>query len=190
MNKLLTITLAVMVLSCVSAFAQVADSLVQMPVTPEHGFLERLSGRWNTLVRWWPAAADTHVVEATGRSQTRMTLDGRLLVQTDSTALLGKQFGSMAMLAYDQLKHKFVMTWADNRVTGLLNLTGTLSDSGNVLTMTGDKDQPTGGKSRMKYVYRTFNGNYRVLEIWDARLTGNKADKERELMEIIYTRGR
>jgi len=171
---------------CVPAMAQIVDSLGNTVITPELGFLERLSGRWNTSVRMWPLASDTTGQKAIGGSETHTTLEGRYLIQRDSTFILNRHYGDQAWLGFDYLKHKYVMVWATNRSSNLLFLTGTVNDSGNVLTMQGDREEAKGGKTKVKFVYRTFNGNYRVMEMWESHGLG----KERRVMEILYTRGK
>lgn len=184
MKRTLFAALVFMAVCSVSGYAQTADSLGHTRIAPEHGLLERLSGRWNTTVRLWPSASDTHAVESIGKSESHMTLEGRFLIGQDSAHLQDKRYGDMAVMGFDNLKHRYVMTWADSRSTGLLNLSGTANDSGNVLTLQGDKDLPKGGKSKVKFVLRSFNGNFRALEIWETRSAG----KERKVMEIVYTR--
>jgi len=186
MNRHLILALVLTLALCIPLCAQVADSLAYGKVAPEHGFLERLSGRWNTSVRLWPSAADTHAVAASGRSVTHMALGGRYLVEEDTMSVPDKSYLTLAILGFDNLKHKYVETWMDNRSTGLLELTGAVNDSGDVLTMQGERMDPKGGKSKMSFIYHSLNGNFRTLEIWETRGTG----KPRRTLELVYTRAK
>ncbi|HEY3295046.1 MAG TPA: DUF1579 family protein [bacterium] len=184
MKRLLLVALGVMLAGGV--FAQTADSLAHQKIAPEHGFLERLSGRWNTTVMWWPSAKDTQAVKVVGKSETHMILDGRFLLEQDSTRLSEKSYYTYGLMGYDNLKKKYVLSWADNVATGLLNLNGAVNDSGNVLTFEGERAEPKGPKSTVKFVLRSLSGNYRQLEIWEGRAGG----KSRKTMEIQYARGK
>jgi len=170
---------------CTWVFAQETPALKLSDIAPEHGFLERMSGRWNTTLRFWTSEKDTAALQLNGKSVCLMDLDGRLLIEQDSTRIQSRIYRSFALLTFDAGRHQYVETWVDKTNPGMLMLTGALNDSGNVLTLRGERENPKSAKTSVELIYRFFNGNYRMLQMWETPQSG----KKRETMEITYTRG-
>jgi hypothetical protein len=185
MKTILILVLALTLAGALNAIAQTTDSLALAQIKPEHGVLERLAGRWNTTIRVWPSEADSAGLTMRGRSETHMMLDGRFLIQQDSTRILNRLYNDFGVLGYDHLKGAYTMVWMDIQGTDMVNLSGAVNDSGNVLTMQGERVRGKNGGSELKLVYRSFDGNNRQLEFWEEKTAG----KMRRTMQIVYKRG-
>jgi hypothetical protein len=147
--------------------------------------IDRLSGRWATIVRSWPTPGDTTSVAVLGGSTSFAIHDGRYLLMNDTCGLGPKRYADTGILAFDVRRFKYEMSWVDNQSTDLLYLVGMVNDSGNVLTLTGDRRDTGGAKvETVKIIMRSFDGNNRQLEIWQQKGSA----KFVKVREIRYAR--
>jgi hypothetical protein len=185
MKQMLSIVSVLAVACCLSVLAQETPVLKLSEIAPQNIYLERTSGHWNTTVRIWTSEKDTAAVESKGRCDAYMRLGGRVQMQRDSTRIGSKVYEDLALLSYDPEKHQFVVAWTDAINPGMLMLTGTLNDSGNILTLHGERENAKGAKTNVEMIYSMTDGSHMTLEIWETPASG----KKRMTMEIIYRRG-
>lgn len=152
-----------------------------------HEYLARQVGKWTTRTRIWMEGPQSEPSESTGTSVRRMILDGRFLVDETDGTMLGQTHQGFGLTGYDNFKQRFVATWADNMGTALLTMSGTLDESGKVLTYYGQMDEPmTGEHDKMvRYVHREIDDDQHVFEIYDLA-----QGEDAKVVEVTYTRAK
>ena len=201
MNRLAV--LAVAAALCVPAFAdhhdkgheghgamdeQMKKAMELSKPGPGHERLEPLVGKWKMESRGWMKPGDKPM-ESKGTSTFEWVLDGRFLRQEAEGDWQGQKFAGVGHLGYDNVKKRYVQTWMDNMMTGIMKSDGRYDEKTNAVKdegefscpMTGEKDRwyrgewtlPKAGGDTMTYVmYQKDHG------------------KEFKSMEIVYTRSK
>lgn len=127
-----------------------------------HELLKKYMGDWNVEVKsWMKPGAEPMISQATQKNE--LILNGRYLKGTFKGMMMGQTYEGIELIGYDQFKEKYVTVWIDNMSTGFFLSSGTLDESGKVLTETGQMPDPmTGGMQKVKNV-TTFleDGKYR-----------------------------
>jgi hypothetical protein len=94
-------------------------------------------------------------------------------------------YRDLSLFGFDNRRGKYTMAWSDLESTDIVALTGMVNDSGNVVTLTGERRDAAGAKvETLKVVLRTFDGNYRSMEVWRQRGSA----KPVKVREILYGR--
>ncbi|MEE8170154.1 MAG: DUF1579 domain-containing protein [Phycisphaerae bacterium] len=159
-----------------------------------HKFLQGMAGTWDAKAKMWMGGPGTPATESTGRQITKSVLGGRFILDTyvgefkmpgPDGEMQTMPFEGIGITGYDNFRNMFVATWADNMGTPLHVMKGNLDQSGKVLTMYGEMDEPslkiTG--RLVKYVTRIINDDKYVFEMFDLH-----AGDGYKVMEITYTR--
>lgn len=170
------------------------DAFMKLAQPGEHHkmMMEHMVGEWTTVNKHY-AMPDTPPSESTGTATNKAILGGRYVVgeHKSKMSMPGPdgapsefQFEGMGMTGYDNVKQKFVQTWADNMGTGILTAEGTYDPSTKTLTFTGEFEMMPGSKVKFREVIRIIDKNKHIFEWYDDMMGG----KEAKRMEIAYTR--
>ncbi|NIO85798.1 MAG: DUF1579 domain-containing protein [Candidatus Aminicenantes bacterium] len=149
-----------------------------------HQFLAKQEGEWEMASKVWmqPGAPPA---ESTGKAHGKMILGGRYLQLHHHGTMMGLPFEGVAIVAYDNHLKKFISIWIDNMGTGVSQSTGTLDDTGKVLTEQGEMyDAMSGHNLKMKTVTTQFSNDKFTMVMYHAMADG----KEFKSMEMVYTR--
>lgn len=150
----------------------------------EHEALAKAVGSWTTKTKSWmePGAPPE---ETDGTSEMKMILGGRYLEQTFEGTMMGKPFSGLGYTAYDNYKKKYVLTWMDSAMTGILKMEGTYDKTGKVLTSWGLMDDPILKKAvTIKSVMRHVDDDTTKFEMYMPAANG----KIFKSLEMTYTR--
>jgi hypothetical protein len=147
-----------------------------------HIKLDPLVGKWNYRQTLW-MGPDSPPTENSGTTEVRWIM-GQRFVQIQSTGkFLDKDFHSMWLLGFDNLKKKYVSCYIDNLGSGLYPAEGGAGpgDRGIILVSRMD-DWFTGEHDRgFTYAIRSLDEDKWTFEMTDLT-SGAKA------MEVVYTR--
>lgn len=153
-------------------------------VGPEHEVLKQLAGTFTAASSTWVAPRKPPI-KAKGQSLGTMVLGDRFVMQEYTSTMMGKPFEGRGFTGYDNLKKKYVSIWMDTMMTSIMPLEGTLDESGKVLTLEGDSEDPATGKVvKMRFITKIESKDKHVWEMH--RVLGE--GKAIKAMEIVYTR--
>jgi hypothetical protein len=108
---------------------------------PEHKQLAETAGNWSTVSRFWMEPGKPPM-ETQGAEEVKPVLGGRFIESHYTGNMMGKPFEGMGLEGYDNLKKKYVMTWADSTGTMIIYAEGT--GDAKQRTFTGDETLPNG----------------------------------------------
>ena len=111
-----------------------APGVPEMPKPQkEHQWLQQLVGEWNveSEANFGP---DQPSFKCSGTESVR-SLGGFWTVGEGKANMMGMQVNSVMTLGYDPQKKKYVGTWVDSVQSHMWHYTGTLDESGKVLTL-------------------------------------------------------
>ncbi|MBA2585740.1 MAG: DUF1579 domain-containing protein [Chthoniobacterales bacterium] len=158
-----------------------------------HKLLAGLAGTWSYTVKMWmspdPAAPPS---ESKGTAVRKPIMNGRYFTMDVSGKMQmpgpdGKmkdmEFKGTSIEAYDNVKQKFVSTWADNMSTGIMMSEGTYDPATKTFTYTGEMEMMPGMKSKVREVVKITDSNHHAFEFYEDR-----GGQEAKTMEINYTR--
>ena len=153
---------------------------------PNHKYLESFVGEWDAVAKQWMKPGEPPITTEMPM-KAKMLLGGRYLKYTVKGTMMDMPFEGMSITAFDNLEKKFISMWIDSMGTGIYMTEGTLDKTGKIRTETGLwNDITTGGKSKVKMVYKTVDNDHILFEMYMSG--GMYGDKEVKSMEITYTR--
>lgn len=118
-----------------------------------HEVLARSAGTWDVTVKMYMGPEPT-VSEAT--ATTEVVMGGRFIRETVEGTFMGQPFHGVGITGYNNTAERYESTWMDNMSTTLYFYTGSANEAGNVLTFTGEFQDPATGqmvKQRTKLEY-------------------------------------
>jgi Protein of unknown function (DUF1579) len=151
-----------------------------------HELFKKYVGDWDVTIKSWPMPG-AEPMTSQGTMKNVLIFDGRYIKCQFEGAMMGMSFLGLQIVGYDLYKNKYFTFWIDNMSTAFVLTSGTLDDSGKILTETGEwPDAMSEGKKmqRVKNV-TTFieDGKYR-FEMFMVMPDG----KEAKSMELTLTR--
>src|SRR3984893_12162235 len=155
--------------------------------------LAGLDGHWTYTVKMWmPPDPNAKPQESKGTAVRKSIMDGRFFVM-DVTGKMempgadGKMkettFKGMGIEGYDNVKKKFVGTWADNMGTSIMMSEGTYDPATQTFTYTGEYEAIPGMKQKIREMVKIADKDHMSLEWYE-----NQGGQEKKTMEIAYTR--
>lgn len=146
----------------------------------EHKILAGMAGEWDADVKMWGMGQEE---QSKGASSSKMVFKGRFLQTSYEGTMHGKPYRGVGMMGFDNLKKHYHMSWYDNGSTAAYTMTGTGSDDGKVLTLTGMWEGPGGMKMNTKFVYTLKDADTFTMEHYT--VNGGKETRD---MIMTYTR--
>lgn len=156
--------LAAMLLTLSEAATLSSAQEPQMPPpAKEHEWLQKFVGEWNTSSEIYMDPTK-EPMKATG-TETCRTIGGFWILGEAKCEMMGKSMTSQLTLGYDPAKGKYVGTWIDSMNSYLWVYTGTLDESGKVLTLETEGHCPMepGKMRKFKEVTEFKSDDHRVF---------------------------
>lgn len=153
---------------------------------PMHERLAKGVGTWKGACKMWmPGATEPVASECTTTISPMM--DGRFVRIESSGEMPGMgPFQGFGLNGFDNVSQKFVMTWADNMGTGMMNGTGELSEDGKTLTWSCSFNCPiTKGPMKCRQIERQTGKDTMTVEMFGP---DPKTGRDYKMMQIDYTR--
>lgn len=159
----------------------------------QHKFLTPMAGQWN-FINKFRMSPDAEWAETKGTQANEMIFGGRYLsihCKGDPFPIPGMEkagpFEGMGLMGYDNMKKKFVCTWADNMSTMLMVCEGTSDSSGREITFRATMPNPMTKKDMpIRMVYKIHGDSKFSMQWYEPSMTDGK---EFNSMEITYTKG-
>ena len=148
-----------------------------------HDFLRQLAGTFDVAGSMWTAPGQ-EPVESSGRMEGVMIFGGRYLEQTFSGEFMGMTFEGKALTAYDNVSGEYVGTWIDTMGTGIMISRGSVDDSGTVLDMIAQWNDPLIGPATYDERFTIVDDDHHIMEMWGPAPDGTRF----KMMELHYTR--
>ncbi len=92
-------------------------------------------------------------------------------------------FKGIGLEGYDNVKKKFVSTWSDNMITGIMMAEGTYDPASKTFTYTGETEMMPGMKTKVRETVKVTDKDHHTFEYFEDR-----GGKDVKTMEINYTR--
>ncbi|MCH9699216.1 MAG: DUF1579 domain-containing protein [Gammaproteobacteria bacterium] len=148
-----------------------------------HKQFAKLAGEWTTKTKAWMQPGQP-AEETTGTAVFKSLLGGRFLQQEFSGVMMGQPFTGIAIDGFDNLRQKYVSVWIDTMGTSVFIMEGTASEDGKTITMSGEHDEPGGGKMTHRSVWTIVDDNTQTFDMYGA----HQGQEEMKMMEIVYKR--
>lgn len=152
---------------------------------PEHQKLERFVGDWDVTTAMTGAPGT-----GKGTATFTLALGGRWLRQDYTGSMpMGEQTLTMegiGLLGFDRVRNRYVQTWCDSTSTVLSTATGFFDQSGTVLQMFGEMDEPqmkVWGKT-FKWIIRLVDADHFTFEIHDMHI----GETNTRVIQLDYAR--
>lgn len=149
---------------------------------PQHAWLERFLGEWETeMVVSMPGAKPEK-----GRSTTTWLLDGRWIQTRGTGAMMGMPYEAVTTMGYDNFKMSFVATTVSSLDTAMNRVEGDLAPAGDTLILYGTIDEYlTGEHDKMtKTIYRFLSDDEYVMEVHDLAI----GEENTKVVEVRFQR--
>lgn len=158
-----------------------------------HDKLEANVGTWEATFRMWmdPSAPP---METKGISEVKWILGkrflleeykGEMLMPDEKGGMTKVPYEGMGTLGYDNYRNMYTGTWISNLQTNLLTMVGSFDQSGRVLRMFGEMDEPMLNVTGRMVKYQTTikDKDTRIFECFDLHPSDNY-----KVFEIEYKR--
>lgn len=168
--------------------AMMATMLKYAAPGEHHAHLKSMAGKW-TLSSRFRMTEDAAWDTSGGESTISWILGGRFLQQTVNSPpseAMPMPFEGFGLLGYDNFAKKHIGIWMDSFFTGVMVMKGSCDESGKVITLSGEIENPMKGgeKTKERWVYRIINDDKFIVEIWQP----DDAGKMYMHGEITYNR--
>ena len=153
---------------------------------PDHKVLNDVVGKWNAHVKFWmdPSAP---AGESEGTSECEWILGDRFIRESHKGTMMGMPFEGTGLQGYDNMKKKYVGTWADSMGTSIMVTEGTWDAAKKTLTSVGECPDPTMTKYvKCRMVTTITDKDSHKFEMF----MPDEAGKESRCLEITYTRAK
>lgn len=145
-----------------------------------HTRLAEMAGEWDLEIRMWMDPSGESTIQ-TGRAVSRMTMDGRFLVEEVESSFMGAPFRGLGTTGYNNVTDEYESTWIDNHTTAIHRYTGTME--GDRMVMHGRYKDPATG------AWTETRGELTVVSPTEMRYVayeGPEGEEARRVMEITY----
>jgi hypothetical protein len=151
---LLTLVIAATLTISHVAMASAQEASLDTP-QPEHGLLERLAGEWEFERQSVPEEGSEPRTLGTGTISAEM-LGDFFVVSRWSGSLYDTDYDAFQALGYDIEQKKYTGYWIDSFISFRWELSGTVDEESQELTLTTRGPAPTGGTASFRERYQ-FN---------------------------------
>jgi hypothetical protein len=152
---------------------------------PQHISMAKDVGKWSGAMKMWmqPGAP---VEETTTTKEVHMDMDGRYMIEDESSMMNGMPYHGHNTVGYDKFRGEYVFSYFDNMSTGIMTASGKPDADGKTITfnckmddpMTNRKDVPT------RMIVKHIDDDHNSFEMW----TQSPDGKEYKCMDCTYTR--
>lgn len=148
-----------------------------------HKWMASHAGTWEAEVTSFMPGAEPTKSKAT--EVVKMVMNGLYQEGNLSGTMMNMPFQGKSILAYDNAKKQFALTWIDNMGSGLLNMTGQYDAATKTLNLNGTQTDPgTGKDAKVRQEQKFINDDSYVLTMYGDGPDG----KEAKFMEATFKR--
>lgn len=148
-----------------------------------HKWMASHEGIWEAEVSSWASGPEPSKSKAT--ETVKMVMNGLYQEGNLSGTMMGMPFTGKSILAYDNAKKQFALTWIDNMGSGLLMMTGQYDAATKTLNLKGTQTDPATGKDmNVRQEQKFIDDDSYVLTMYGDGPDG----KEMKFMEGTFKR--
>jgi len=157
-----------------------------MPPSIYHERLDYFVGEWDVTAKMLWGGSDAPAQESTGKATYKWLFTDKWLSHEYEGSMMGIDFKGFGLWGYDNYRREYISLWVDDMGTAMSTTSGRLDQTGKVITLYGQMDEPMTGDlgKEIKYVYRIIDDNEHIFEIHDLAIGGDNT----MVMEFTYTR--
>jgi hypothetical protein len=150
---------------------------------PEQEFLAKRVGEYTRTIKF-VAQPNADANASTGTSKISAALGARFIVEENNDTVFGRPVSGTRIYGFNNITKRYEAVWMYTGSTGMICLTGTSSDSGKTVDLTGETRNLHGGTVPLHAVIRQVDENQFVVTLMSAGADG----KEAAFQETTYTR--
>lgn len=131
-----------------------------------HAYFQKFIGTWEIDSKSWmqPGVEPEHNKIT---AEIKTILGGRFMHAVFMGTMMGQPFEGLQIVGYDNLQNKYITFWIDNAGTAFYLTSGTMDESGKVLTETGVWPDPiTGGSTKVRAVTTGLDEDNFIYEMY------------------------
>jgi len=157
-----------------------------MTPTEVHKMLAQSDEEWTGDVTHW-MTPKSEPMQSKCTSTNKMIMGGRYQQSDFKGEFMGIPFEGMNLLAFDNAKKVFIITWIDNMGTGMMMMEGTWDEKTKTINFAGKMVDPMTGKyTEAKETFTLVDDNTQVMTMYAPNPDGKGMFKT---MEIKFRRG-
>lgn len=151
-----------------------------------HERLDYFVGEWDVAVKMWWGGSDAPAQESAGKATYKWFFPDKWLSHEYEGSMMGMDFKGFGLWGYDNYRREYISLWVDDMGTTMSTSSGRLDQTGKVITLYSQMDEPMTGDlgKAIKYVYRIIDDNEHIFEMHDLAIGGDNT----MVMEFTYTR--
>jgi hypothetical protein len=150
---------------------------------PEQDFLAKRAGEYTRKVKF-VAQPDADANAFSGTAKISVVLGGRFIVEENEDTAFGRPVSGMRVYGFNNVTKQYEAVWMYTMSTAMLYLTGTSSDGGKSIELSGMSQNLHGGKVPLHATIRQVDDNQFVVTLMSTGADG----KEAAFQETTYTR--
>jgi uncharacterized protein DUF1579 len=150
---------------------------------PEQSFLAKRAGQYTRTVKF---VAQPNADASTGKAKISVTLDGRFIVEENTDTVFGRPVSGMRIYGFNNITKQYEAVWMYTMSTAMLFLTGTSTDGGKTIDLTGVSQNHGGDKIPIHATIRQADDDQFVVTLMSTGADG----KEAAFQETTYNRKR
>ena len=150
---------------------------------PEQEFLSKRAGEYARTVKF-VAQPNADANASTGTSRISVALGGRFIVEENNDTVFGRPVSGTRIYGFNNITKQYEVVSMYTGSTAMIFLTGTSSDGGKTIDLTGSTQNLRGEKVPLHAVIRQVDDNQFVVTLMTIGADG----KEAAFQETTYTR--
>jgi len=150
---------------------------------PEQEFLAKRAGEYTRTIKF-VAQPNADANASSGASKISVALGGRFVVEENNDTVFGRSVSGTRIYGFNNITKQYEAVWMYTGSTGMIFLTGTSSDGGKNVDLTGETWNLHGGTVPLHAVIRQVDDNQFIVTLMSTGADG----KEAAFQETTYTR--
>jgi hypothetical protein len=150
---------------------------------PEQEFLAKRAGEYNRTIKF-AAQPNADATASSGTSKISVALGGRFIVEENNDTVFGRPVSGTRIYGFNNITKQYEAVWMYTGSTAMIFLTGTSTDGGKTVDLTGMTQNVHGDKIPLHAIIRQIDDNQFVVTLMSAGPDG----KEAAFQETTYTR--
>ena len=150
---------------------------------PEQEFLAKRAGEYIRAIKF-VAQPNADANASSGTSKISVALGGRFVVEENNDTVFGRPVSGTRIYGFNNITKQYEAVWMYTGSTGMIFLTGTSSDGGKNVDLTGETRNLHGGTVPLHAVIRQVDDNQFIVTLMSTGADG----KEAAFQETTYTR--
>jgi hypothetical protein len=150
---------------------------------PEQELLAKRAGEYTRTIKF-VAQPNADANASSGTSKISVALGGRFIVEENNDTVFGRPVSGTRIYGFNNLTKQYEAVWIYTGSTAMIFLTGTSTDSGKTIDLSGTTQNAHGGTIPLHAILRQIDDTQFVVTLMSAGPDGQQA----AFQETTYTR--